>query len=103
MLMKNMIVSFNPSYYCNFRCDFCYLTEQQLSDRKLLDLKNFEKKLYELQEIQKITHIDFYGGEVALLPKNYFYEFKEICKKINPEININIITNLSVLPTIVYC
>jgi sulfatase maturation enzyme AslB (radical SAM superfamily) len=92
-----MFVSFNPWYYCNFRCDFCYLTKEQLSDKKLLELNIFEKKLIEIQSYKKIDHIDFYGGEVALLPKNYFFEFKDICKKINPEINLNIITNLSIL------
>lgn len=92
-----MNISFNPWYYCNFRCDFCYLTKEQLSDKKLLDLKIFEKKLIEIQSYKKISHIDFYGGEIALLPKNYFFEFKDICKKINSEINLNIITNLSIL------
>lgn len=92
-----MVVSFNPSYYCNFRCDFCYLTNEQLSDKKTLDLSIFEKKLNEIQKYKKITHIDLYGGEVGLLPKNYFFEFKDLCKKINSDVNINIITNLSVL------
>jgi MoaA/NifB/PqqE/SkfB family radical SAM enzyme len=92
-----MNISFNPWYYCNFRCDFCYLTKQQLSDKKLLDLKIFELRLKEVMSYKKIKHIDFYGGEVALLPKDYFFKFKEICKSIDENININTITNLSVL------
>jgi MoaA/NifB/PqqE/SkfB family radical SAM enzyme len=92
-----MIVSFNPWYYCNFRCDFCYLTKDQLSDKKLLDLKIFEDRLKEIKQYKQIQHVDFYGGEVALLPKQYFLDFKSICTKINSQIKINIITNLSVV------
>ena len=88
-----MFTSVNPWYFCNFRCDFCYLTKQQLSDKTLLDLKIFEKKLREIEKYEKVTHIDLYGGEIGLLPKDYFYDFKKICNSIP----INIITNLSVL------
>ena len=28
----NMIISINPWYYCNFKCDFCYLTKEQLAE-----------------------------------------------------------------------
>ena len=35
-----MNLSINPTYYCNFRCDFCYLTPEQLGDRQKIDLKS---------------------------------------------------------------
>ena len=43
--MKPITVSINPSYFCNFRCDFCYLTSEQLGDQK--DLADFEGKSWD--------------------------------------------------------
>jgi sulfatase maturation enzyme AslB (radical SAM superfamily) len=92
-----MIVSINPSYFCNFRCNFCYLTEEQLSDNKLLDLDILDARLKEISSKEKIEHIDLYGGEVGLLPKNYFSKLKIISKKYNPNVILNLITNLSMV------
>ena len=91
-----MNISINPWYYCNFRCNFCYLTEQQLSDRKLLDLDILSQRLAEISTHDKIEQIDFYGGEIGLLPKTYFQEMKHICQMYSPT-NLNIITNLSMV------
>jgi MoaA/NifB/PqqE/SkfB family radical SAM enzyme len=91
-----MNISINPWYYCNFRCNFCYLTEQQLGDRKLLDLDLLSQRLAEISVYDKIEQIDFYGGEVGLLPKTYFQEMKQICQLYSPT-NLNIITNLSMV------
>lgn len=92
-----MNISVNPWYYCNFRCDFCYLTEQQLSDIKLLDLDILDKRLKEISSRERIEQIDIYGGEVGLLPPQYFSKFKEISKQYDPNIVINLITNLSMV------
>jgi MoaA/NifB/PqqE/SkfB family radical SAM enzyme len=89
-------VSINPWYYCNFRCNFCYLTDQQLSDRKLLDLGILSDRLAEISIYDKINQIDFYGGEIGLLPRAYFKEMKEVCQMYSPT-NLNIITNLSMI------
>ena len=91
-----MNISINPWYYCNFRCDFCYLTNDQLGDRKLLDLDILSTRLAEISAHDKIEQIDFYGGEVGLLPKTYFKEMKQICQLYSPT-NLNIITNLSMV------
>jgi hypothetical protein len=91
-----MNISINPWYFCNFRCDFCYLTKEQLKDKTLLSLEVLNSKLAEISSHTQIEQIDLYGGEVALLPTEYFYELKRICQSYNPK-NINIITNLSVL------
>jgi hypothetical protein len=92
-----MNISVNPWYYCNFRCDFCYLTEKQLSDNKLLNLDIFDQRLEEISFTEKIEQIDIYGGEIGLLPTQYFTKFKEISKRYNPNVVINIITNLSMV------
>jgi MoaA/NifB/PqqE/SkfB family radical SAM enzyme len=92
-----MNISVNPWYYCNFRCDFCYLTEKQLSDNKLLDLDILDKRLKEISSREKIEQIDIYGGEVGLLPTQYFKKFKEISKDHSPDVVFNLITNLSMV------
>ena len=91
-----MNISINPWYYCNFKCDFCYLTKQQLNDRMLLDLNVLNQRLLEISSHTKIEQIDFYGGEIGLLPKTYFKEMKEICQLYSPS-NLNIITNLAMI------
>jgi len=88
-----MNISINPSYFCNFRCDFCYLTEQQLSDTKKIDLNLLDNLL---SQVPKITYIDLYGGEIGALKKDYFYEMKRLIRKYYDG-KINIITNFSML------
>jgi len=99
-MLENMILSINPSYYCNFRCNFCYLTEDQLSDRKLLPLDILEKKIIEVQQNKKVSMIDLYGGEVGLLPEKYVNELCSILTKHNI-FDINIITNLSMVNSVI--
>jgi sulfatase maturation enzyme AslB (radical SAM superfamily) len=92
---KKINLSINPVYLCNFRCNFCYLTEKQLSDKKILGLDILEKKLIELKENKYyIDHVDLYGGEIGLLPEHYLYSLDHLLEKYdNP--SINIITNFS--------
>ena len=88
-----MKVSINPSYFCNFRCDFCYLTEEQLGDQKRIDLNVLDNLL---SQLPKIEHIDLYGGEIGALKKDYFYALKDVIKKhYSGKINLN--TNFSML------
>jgi sulfatase maturation enzyme AslB (radical SAM superfamily) len=95
-----MILSINPTYYCNFRCDFCYLTEQQLSDRKLLPLSDLEHRIQEVLQYDVIDMVDLYGGEIGLLPEQYVNELCDLLR--HYEINdINIITNLSMVNDVI--
>lgn len=66
-----MILSINPSYFCNFRCDFCYLTEQQLGDKQIASIERIMAKVTEVQQHQKVRHVDIYGGEPLMFPKGY--------------------------------
>lgn len=91
-----MNLSINPSYFCNFRCDFCYLTEQQLSDRKMLSLDILEQRLREITSNTSISWIDLYGGEIGALKKDYFYDLRDSIRKFYNG-KINIITNFSML------
>lgn len=87
-----MIISLNPTYLCNFRCDFCYLTPEQLADRNKINLGVLDKRLSEVSKYQPIEYIDLYGGEISTLGDDYFYSLKEVIRKYYQG-EINIITN----------
>jgi|TARA_B110000483_G_scaffold243207_1_gene331858 MoaA/NifB/PqqE/SkfB family radical SAM enzyme len=86
-------VSINPSYFCNFSCDFCYLTPEQLSDQKKISLEDLDRLL---NDIPSIEYVDLYGGEIGALKKDYFYGLKDTVRK-HYDDEINIITNYSML------
>jgi MoaA/NifB/PqqE/SkfB family radical SAM enzyme len=95
-MMNKITVSINPSYFCNFRCNFCYLTSQQLGDQKQIPLPILDKKLKEISKVRIIEWVDLYGGEIGALKKDYFYGLKDIIRKYYKD-KINIITNYSML------
>ena len=86
-------VSINPSYFCNFSCDFCYLTDTQLRDQKKIGLEQLN---YLLGQIPAIEYVDLYGGEVGALKKDYFYHLKDTVRK-HYSGEINIVTNYSMI------
>lgn len=67
-------LSINPTYLCNFRCKFCYLTPEQLSDANTVDLNVLRQRLGEVFGHGPIDHVDLYGGEVGLLNQPYMDE-----------------------------
>jgi len=88
-----MIVSINPTYFCNFRCDFCYLTPEELGNQKQISFNKLDELL---SQVHNIEHIDLYGGEIGAMKKSYFYGLKEIIRKHYSGI-ININTNYSMM------
>jgi|APGre2960657404_1045060.scaffolds.fasta_scaffold33056_2 sulfatase maturation enzyme AslB (radical SAM superfamily) len=94
--MNKITVSINPSYFCNFRCNFCYLTSKQLGDQKQIPLPILDKKLKEISKVRIIEWVDLYGGEIGALKKDYFYGLKDTIRKYYKD-KINIITNYSML------
>lgn len=91
-----MNISINPSYFCNFRCNFCYLTPEQLADQKKIDLTRLDEMLGEVRQHGNIDWIDLYGGEIGALKKEYFYDLRDVIRK-HYDDKINIITNFSML------
>lgn len=92
---QSLTLSINPTYLCNFRCRFCYLTPEQLASREKLDLKKLEDMLEKItKEGLRVDHIDLYGGEIALLSEDYLNELHELVGKYNNG-ELNIVTNLS--------
>ena len=69
-LLKNINPILNPSQVgyliffvtnvCNFRCDFCYLTSEQLADKNKIDLELLDQRLLEVSNYQPIKYIDLY-------------------------------------------
>jgi MoaA/NifB/PqqE/SkfB family radical SAM enzyme len=94
--MNNITVSINPSYFCNFRCNFCYLTTNQLGNTNKISLDILDQRLNEISKIKKINWIDLYGGEIGTLKKDYFYDMKNIIRN-HYSGKINVITNFSML------
>ena len=95
-----MILSINPTYYCNFRCNFCYLTEQQLADRNKLDLLILSDRIDQVQQYYTIDMIDLYGGEIGLLSETYVNQLCDLFRSKGID-DINIITNLSMVNAVI--
>lgn len=91
--MKPITLSLNPTYKCNFRCDFCYLTPDQLADTKRI---SYEKLDELMSQIPEIKYLDLYGGEIGVIRPDVYYEYKKIIRKYYQG-EINIITNLSMI------
>tara|TARA_Y100000015_G_scaffold42852_1_gene51196 strand:+ start:1293 stop:2198 length:906 start_codon:yes stop_codon:yes gene_type:complete len=89
-----MNISINPTYFCNFRCDFCYLTPEQLGDQKKIEPEKLDELLSQVED--PIDHIDLYGGEIGAIKRSYYEEIKEVIKK-HYDGTININTNFSML------
>lgn len=88
-----MNISLAPSFHCNFRCTWCYLSIDQLRDRKLLDLDLLHTKL---QEVGTVEHVDIYGGEPATLPRSYAEKLLDVLQQHTA--SINVISNFSIVP-----
>lgn len=98
MLLPYITLSINPSYHCNFRCDFCYLTPEQLGDRQRVDVGVIEQRLDELLPHYRVSHVDLYGGEPTILPEDYVQTLILLLKSRGVrEVNVN--TNLSAMPS----
>ena len=91
-----MNLSINPTYYCNFRCDFCYLTQKQLSDKKVLSLETLHRRLDDISQHDIIDKVDLYGGELGILSKRYWDELISLLQMHGIH-DINLITNLSMI------
>ena len=91
-----MILSINPWYYCNFGCEFCYLTKEQLDDTNRLDLRKLELRLHEILSYDTIEKVDLYGGELGLLPLDYWNDLIQLLNDFGID-DINLVTNLSML------
>lgn len=92
---KPLTISLNPTYLCNFRCEFCYLTPEQLADQKKLDPAKLVALVEDIRSHgYHIEHVDLYGGEVGLLTPAYLEKLDEILNTYSQP-TVSVITNLS--------
>lgn len=91
-----MNISINPSYFCNFRCDFCYLTEQQLGDPKRISIERLDDLLRQVKQHTDILWVDLYGGEVGVLGHQYVDSIRQTIRRYYSN-KINIVTNFSAI------
>lgn len=92
--MKPITLSINPSYHCNLRCDFCYLTNEQLADRTRIDIDRLDQLLSEVKQNTTIEYVDLYGGEIGLLSSEYYQTLIQTIKR-HYSGEINVVTNLT--------
>ena len=93
--MKPINLSINPTYLCNFRCDFCYLTKEQLSDKKKIEIERIKEMVVEISENGYVVeNVDLYGGEIGLLKSEYLYDIHYI---FDESVGINVITNFYII------
>ena len=95
-MKPNITLSLNPSYFCSERCDFCYLLPSQLADRTTLSIDKLSTMLEEVSQYYTIEHIDLYGGEPTLLPRDYIMDLMTVLSQYVSYVNVN--TNLVTLP-----
>lgn len=96
MQKSTINLSVNPSYFCNFRCQFCYLSDEQLKTRKFLSKDLLFARLTEISSAKIIKHIDLYGGEIGLIPVETLQEYLTTFRFFFQG-KINVITNLSAI------
>lgn len=93
-MLPEIVLSINPTYYCNMSCGWCYLTPEQLADKGKVDLDVLRTRLETISQNYTISHVDVYGGEVTLLPKEYQRSFMDLVESFNP-LSVNVVTNFT--------
>lgn len=95
--MENINLSINPTYYCNFRCSFCYLSDEQLGSTKKLSVEALYARLSEVATHRRISRVDLYGGELGLVKKHDFDSWVEGIQFFYKD-PISVISNGSFIP-----
>ena len=91
-------LSIQPSFKCNWNCQFCYLGNLK-ADTTLLNLKVLKDNLYEIKQFYKINHVQVLGGEPSLLNCYYLEELQGLIK----DYHVTYVTNLSNIEFVNFC
>lgn len=97
-MKENIYITICPTYKCNLKCQFCYLTGLNVSD--ILSLIQLSDTLYKIDSAYNIIQIDIYGGQISILNEKYLNQLFNIC--FNFVDIINVTTNLTLIPSIFY-
>lgn len=77
-----------PSFFCNGRCDFCYLGPA-VKDRTTLLIDDARAVL----ERYRPSRIDLFGGELSILPQSYVRDLVSLCLQYTNDVSLT--TNLA--------
>lgn len=86
--MSNLVVSIQPTFYCENNCPYCYLGKE-IRNEQLLPIPEIEARLNEISAVSKIGQIDLFGGELDLLSLNYLTQLVKLCKQFTREVTIS--------------
>ena len=100
-----MTIIIKPTYNCNFRCKYCYLSNHTKSEGQMMDISLAQLFFSQLKEyvkarsVKKITII-WHGGEPLLWGEENFKtilefidsSFKDVQHKISIQTNLSLIT-----------
>lgn len=100
--MNNEItISLNPTYLCNLRCEFCYLSKEQLGNTEIISPERLFNLLSDISTHRNITKVDVYGGEVAMIPDDKMVNLLNTAKLFFSG-QFNIISNFTKVPDYFY-
>lgn len=97
--LLNLETSIVTNTRCNLRCSHCYLTDEQLKDKKRMSEKSFILSLEQIAKLAKISkvaesiEIEALGGETTLMPIEWWE--KMLPALINQITEIERCTNIS--------
>jgi len=104
---KLTTVDIRWSNLCNFSCVYCgpefssrWESELNLQTTKPTDEQKENFKKYIFDSAAHLKHVYLAGGEPLLIKENL--EFLELLKKVNPNVNLRINTNLSRVETRIF-
>lgn len=84
--MKSMVIIVKPTYACNFRCKYCYLSHETKTSGSLFDLDFAKKMILDVKRVlavrpkKKLTFI-WHGGEPLLWGIENYREIFAFMKK----------------------
>lgn len=88
------ILSIQPTWKCNYNCDYCYLGYLR-KENKILPLGILQQRFEEIIKENKIEAIDIFGGEIGILDSSYLENLVSICYGYFGNIPIRITSNCS--------
>lgn len=72
-------LSIHPTFYCNYRCPYCYLGNLR-EQKQVLALDVLSDRLKEIQKLYSISSTQILGGEVSTLDEKYLFD---LCSMLN--------------------
>ena len=100
-MISKINISLNPTYLCNLRCEFCYLSKEQLGNPQTITLEELFARLSEISSHRQISEFDIYGGEIAMIPDSQMISILDTAKLFYPG-QFNIISNFTNVPDYFY-